>query len=429
MKKILIIGGGFVGLTLGAKLLKTDDVNLTILEVDQNRYELIKAGNYPVDEPGLELILNDASTAGKLKFINQKLPSDFDSVFICVGTPPSIISEDLPINFYSLVSVINDCLKENGFVFLRSTVKIGTTEKFAAQIHQNGRADIQVYFLPERTAEGVALLELDSLPQIIGAASNSELNFARMYLQEIGFDLIESSNAKSAEFVKLLSNAWRDTVFGISNEIALMAEIIGVDAAEIIQVANHKYPRAKIPSAGPVGGPCLYKDSYILLDSFDQDFQNKSIILKARTINEEVENKAYELILQHIALLETTPTILFIGAAFKGTPKTNDIRNGLTSNIITNLQLENIRAQIFVWDPTITRNDLLKLVSYWVEKLSGLTPNVIVIGNNSSTLASSEAKEFLNQLPQTSLVIDPWRMYRQDDTKAKIYQLGLGMVN
>ena len=72
---------------------------------------------------------------------------------------------------------------------------------------------------------------------------------------------------------------------------------------------------------------------------------------------------------------------------------------------------------------------MLKLVSYWVEKLSGLTPNVIVIGNNSSTLASSEAKEFLNQLPQTSLVIDPWRMYRQDDTKAKIYQLGLGMVN
>ena len=75
------------------------------------------------------------------------------------------------------------------------------------------------------------------------------------------------------------------------------------------------------------------------------------------------------------------------------------------------------------------RTDLLKIASYWVEKLSGLTPNVVVIGNNSSTLVSSEAKEFLNHLPQTSLVIDPWRMYKQDNTKAKIYQLGLGMVN
>ena len=429
-KKILVIGGGFVGLTLSAKLLKSTDTVLTVLETDSNRLSFLKSGNFYVDEPGLHSILLNANNQEKLNFTGVIQSSFYDAVFICIGTLPTLVSEDLPDSIFSLVDLVSSCLKINGMVFLRSTVEIGTTEKFETSIQKNGRSDVNVYFLPERTAEGVALKELDTLPQVIGVASNSKIDPAVKFLHEVGFSIIECSNSKSAEFVKLISNAWRDTIFGLSNEIALMAEIIGVDASEIIHVANHKYPRANIPSAGPVGGPCLYKDSHILLNSFSQEFKQGSIIYSARVMNERIELIIYEMLLHHLKSLGVNSVALFIGAAFKGSPKTNDIRNGLTSNLIHRLQKDRKLIQIQVWDPTIENSDLLDLASFRVSSLVDLLPEIVVIGNNSKDIFSKDVVNFLNRLPSTTLIIDPWCMYpKSEKHSAKIYQLGGGLVN
>ena len=429
-KKILVIGGGFVGLTLSAKLLKSTDTVLTVLETDSNRLSFLKSGNFYVDEPGLHSILLNANNQEKLNFTGVIQSSFYDAVFICIGTLPTLVSEDLPDSIFSLVDLVSSCLKINGMVFLRSTVEIGTTEKIETSIQKNGRSDVNVYFLPERTAEGVALQELDMLPQVIGAASNSKIDPAVKFLHEVGFSIIECSNSKSAEFVKLISNAWRDTIFGLSNEIALMAEIIGVDASEIIHVANHKYPRANIPSAGPVGGPCLYKDSHILLNSFSQEFKQGSIIYSARVMNERIELIIYEMLLHHLKSLGVNSVALFIGAAFKGSPKTNDIRNGLTSNLIHRLQKDRKLIQIQVWDPTIENSDLLDLASFRESSLVDLLPEIVVIGNNSKDIFSKDVVNFLNRLPSTTLIIDPWCMYpKSEKHSAKIYQLGGGLVN
>lgn len=429
-ENILVIGGGFVGLTLSAKMLKTKNMVLTLLENDENRLKHLNEGNFPVEEPGLHSILITAIKEGRLKFAGEITDSIFSSVFICVGTPPSIISQELPNNIFDLVDLVSKSLKKQGMVFLRSTVAIGTTEKFAASLSSVGRMDINVYFLPERTAEGVALIELDTLPQIIGSTVNSKLDLAMAYLNEFGFTLIECSNSKSAEFVKLISNAWRDTIFGVSNEIALMAERIEVDAAEIINVANYKYPRANIPKAGPVGGPCLYKDSHILLSSFDSEFQEHSIIYSARAMNERIESNIYELVLKHLESSEKSPSILFIGAAFKGYPRTNDIRNGLTSNLVNRIRNSNQQISIKVFDSSLEGKDLLDLADLREISISGLSPDVVVIGNDSKEVVSEFVADFLDRLPSNVLIVDPWRIYsKSEKSSAKIYQLGLRLVN
>jgi nucleotide sugar dehydrogenase len=426
-KKILVIGGGFVGLTLSAKLIKEKNTTVTVLEIDTDRLSSLSSGNFYVNEPGLHSILFEAITEKTLDFTGVVSSSDYDAVFICIGTPPSIISEKFANNIFSLVNLVSSCLRENGLVFLRSTVEIGTTEKFAASIQKTGRADISIYFLPERTAEGVALIELDTLPQIIGAASNSKIESVTEFLLEIGLDIVKCSSAESAEFVKLISNAWRDTIFGVSNEIALMAESIGLDAAEIIYVANFKYPRANIPSAGPVGGPCLYKDSHILLNSFSQEFREKSIIYSARALNEKVELNIYELLLQH---LEVGSKVLFIGAAFKGLPKTNDIRNGLTSNLIRRIQKDEKQIDVRIWDPTLEPADLLDLAQLKINLLSDFSPKIVVIGNDSQEIISESVINFLNKLSSKTLIIDPWRMYlKSKKSCAKVYHLGIGLVD
>jgi len=426
---ILVIGGGFVGLTLTAKLLKTKSSNVTILESDSSRFLSLKQEKYYVDEPGLHEILKAGVRDLRLNFIDSVSSDLFDSVFICIGTLPTFISEKSSKQVIDLTHVVGTSLKRNGLVFLRSTVTIGATQIFANQLKILKRSDAQVFFLPERTAEGVALAELDSLPQIIGPTENMFVSKARDYLTKLGFELIECSDSMAGEFIKLICNAWRDTLFGISNEIALMAEELGLDSTEIISAANNKYPRANIPLPGPVGGPCLFKDSHILLESFSNSFRDQSIIATARSVNEKIESKIYERISAHLDKSNLEREILFIGAAFKGFPKTNDTRNGITANIVGRIQTSKKSTRIRIWDPTLVIESLNELSAYSIDTLDGVAPSVVVIGNNSTELMTEKVMTLFANLSEDTLIIDPWRSYtNQNETSANIYRLGLGLV-
>lgn len=430
IKRILIIGGGYVGLTLSAKLIKTPDTILTVLEADNERKKQLEERIFPVSEPGLDSILLAAIHDKRLIFSVSHESELYDAVFICVGTPPSITLEKLPENIFGLINLIKTNLKKNGLVFLRSTVTIGTTESFASTLEDVGRSDINTFFLPERTAEGVALIELDTLPQIIGPTKKSNIGLATEFLQGVGFSLIECSNSKTAEFVKLISNAWRDTVFGISNEIALMAEVLNLDAYDVINVANYKYQRANIPLPGPVGGPCLYKDSHILLRAFSSEFREQSIIFAARSTNEKVETLIYDKIVHHLNIHKSRSNVLFIGAAFKGSPKTNDIRNGLTSNLIRRLLNTYQQIELSIWDPTLNTQDLLDLSIFKINTLTNILPTIVILGNDSKEIFTEEIIHFLNKLSPESLIIDPWRVHKNiGNAKAKFYQLGAGIIN
>jgi nucleotide sugar dehydrogenase len=425
----MIIGGGFVGLTLAAKLLKIKSCHVTIIENHESRFLSLRNGKYYVNEPGLHEILDAGLRDLRLNFIDSVSTDSFDLIFICIGTLPAFISEKSSTNITNLTHIVGKSLKINGLVFLRSTLSIGTTQLFADQLKIQGRADAQVFFLPERTAEGVALAELDLLPQIIGPTAGTNVNDARIFLTQFGFELTECSDSSAAEFVKLICNAWRDTVFGISNEIALMAEQLGLDSSEIISAANYRYPRANIPSPGPVGGPCLFKDSHILLESFDKSFKEHSIIATARSVNEKVELKIFELLSSHLENSNLDSEILFIGAAFKGFPKTNDIRNGVTANIISRIEKSKKPTLIKIWDPTLDIESLNELSIYKVNTLVGLTPSVVVIGNNSNELITDEVLTLFANLSKEALIIDSWRTYNDyENTPANIYHLGSGLA-
>ena len=105
-KKILVIGGGFVGLTLSAKLIKAKNTTVTVLEVDTDRLTSLSSGNFYVNEPGLHSILHKAIAEKTLSFTGAVLFSHYDAVFICIGTPPSIVSEKLPESIFSLVNLV-----------------------------------------------------------------------------------------------------------------------------------------------------------------------------------------------------------------------------------------------------------------------------------------------------------------------------------
>jgi nucleotide sugar dehydrogenase len=243
-------------------------------------------------------------------------------------------------------------------------------------------------------------------------------------LNSLGFTVAETSNSESAEFIKLMCNIWRDSTFAISNEFAIFAESLNLDIFEIIEKANFKYPRSVIPKPGPVGGPCLSKDTYIFLESINQNLIENSIILKSRKRNEKLIEIAFDVISVYLNDNLGSSRICFLGAAFKGSPRTNDFRNSFTQELIN--MLTDKKLKIKVWDPTLISVDLLEYSKLFTKDLNFKEYDVVVIGNNSSFMFDSEVFDFLKNLPPSALIIDMWGVLRQStDINASVYRFGL----
>ena len=101
--------------------------------------------------------------------------------------------------------------------------------------------------------------------------------------------IIPVSSIETAEMMKLIDNTYRDVRFAYANEIAIICEILKLDAKECIEKANFQYPRNNIPMPSPgVGGPCLSKDPYILAHVANQYGYNPEVISHSRWVNEYI---------------------------------------------------------------------------------------------------------------------------------------------
>ena len=407
-KSILIVGGGFVGVTLAAKLTKIPNHKIDILETNNERVLSLLSGETYIFEPKLDQVIKNALSAGILSISDALPKTRYESIFMCIGTRQ--ISKD-PKSMSELIKTclsVSKNISQNGSLFIRSTVRVGTSRTVSSALKEIHRPDINVFFAPERTAEGVALLELDELPQLLGAEVAKSLKVGEEILTSLGFSVIKASNLEVVEFSKLVSNAWRDSIFGISNEIAMAAESLGLSISETLHLINFKYPRAKIPGPGPVGGPCLSKDTHILLDSLPEDFKTTSVLLKSRLMNEMLDKEASEIILEHYNNLDKPAEILIAGLAFKGTPRTNDIRNSFAVNVLNQILAVNSKLKLSIWDPTLTDRDFGELIKLRIADLDNYSPEIILIGNNGSANYSADFTNCLLRNIHHSYVVDYW---------------------
>ena len=138
------------------------------------------------------------------------------------------------------------------------------------------------------------------------------------------------------ELIKLFNNTFRDSLFSIANTFNHIAQSFGLDGKNVINIANHNYPRSFIPKPGFVAGPCLEKDAYILATNI-KDEPSKTSLLSARINNENLEVK-FANKLKEIISSNKVNSILMTGMAFKGNPPTNDTRGSSSINILNHLK-------------------------------------------------------------------------------------------
>jgi UDP-N-acetyl-D-mannosaminuronic acid dehydrogenase len=310
---VVVVGGcGHVGLPL-ALALADCGYKVGIDDIDAAKVAQVKAGHVPFLEKGAEELLKKLLPTGRLELASDPASiARTDTVILVIGTP---IDEFMNPSVRIFERVIDDLLphfKKGSLIVLRSTVFPGTTDSVALRLRDAG-ADVEVVFCPERIAEGHALEELRTLPQVVGASSDAAFEKASRLFERLGVGVVRTTPME-AELAKLLTNTWRYMKFAIANQFFQIAHRSGLDYARVLDAVRHDYPRAAdLPGPGFAAGPCLLKDT-MQLSAFTPD--HFPMGQAAMQINEGLPNYIVDTLNSRKALQGRTVGIL--GMAFKG---------------------------------------------------------------------------------------------------------------
>ena len=266
---VVLGGGGHVGLPLSLTLADAG-LCVGIYDTSQATLDRIAAGDMPFLETGADELLRKVLTTGRLELgTDGSIIERTETLIIVVGTPVDEFLGPSMTVFERVVNQVAPHLRDGALVVLRSTVYPGTTEYVTQHLAEAG-CHVDVAFCPERIAEGHALEELHTLPQIIGADDDVAAERATALFRNLVSKTVRVST-KEAELAKLFTNTWRYMKFAVANQFFMIADQAGVDYTNVLRAIREDYPRAQdLPGPGFAAGPCLFKDA-MQLAAFTSD--------------------------------------------------------------------------------------------------------------------------------------------------------------
>jgi UDP-N-acetyl-D-mannosaminuronic acid dehydrogenase len=342
---ICIVGGaGHVGLPL-AILFATKGQRVVLYDINETALEKIRQGIVPFMEKGAEPLLRQALMDGTLAISSDIASTGAAAVIvITIGTP---VDEFMNPVFKGIRRCVEDMLPylhDDQLIVLRSTVFPGTTDWLAKYLRDKGLSS-RIAFCPERVVQGLAIEELQLLPQIVsGTTPEAEEEAARLF-GVLAPELV-SLKPIEAEFAKLFNNAYRYIEFAIANQFYMITSAAGVDYYRVLEGMKRNYPRARgIPRAGFAAGPCLYKDTVQLIAFAANNFSlgNAAILINEGMVLYIIEQIKARYDLEHL-------TVGLLGMAFKA--NVDDIRASLSYKLKKALSLH--AARVLTTDPHVT---------------------------------------------------------------------------
>lgn len=352
--KVVIVGAGYVGLTLGIALAEKEH-EVAFVERDEERRKYINERKAFFFECGIDerfKLAFEGSVPICFRNFEDLSSASQDSRspviwIITLGTPllPIINTPDFGPIQSVYAEILAHCDLMRDVVILRSTVAIGTTNR----IWNLNEQFKNLAFCPERTLEGNALQELATLPTIFAATSPIARELTINLFSSLNPDVIEVSSLETAEAVKLVCNAYRDYSFAFANLLSEVCMKWNIDFSEMKHAAVEGYGRSSLAQPGPVGGPCLEKDTHILQAALSPS--TSSFMVGAREYN-----NSYTLRMIHHWIadknLQPSSRILIAGAAFKGRPPTSDLRGSHVFAVVGYLLSSGVSCDaITVFDP------------------------------------------------------------------------------
>lgn len=436
-RNISIIGMGYVGLTL-AIVMADSGFNITGVESNQATLSLLLKGESHVFENGLSELLKE-NLNGNLNFKNKVENSDV--FIISVGTPINYNSGGQPIPnmdyLESATKSVGRKLSVGNLVVLRSTVPIGTTRNFVKEILEETSGlicgiDFHLSFAPERTAEGSAIKELRTLPQVIGGFNQDSVRVTSAIFRDITSTIVTVESLEEAEMVKLINNSFRDYIFAFSNHIAKIASNYNINAHELISSSNSGYVRDPIPYPSPgVGGPCLTKDPYIFSYVTDQLSIEHPLFLNGRKVNESMHEFVFEQFIKALKLARKEKQyikLLFCGLAFKGDPATGDIRNSSSVEIIK--LFNSAFFELYAYDAVAPKEEIMSIgVNYHDIKEGFNDFDIVLFMNNHVQFNNINPYKMVSSMRTKPIIFDGWNLFEGKEIISIKPSIYIGLSN
>jgi UDPglucose 6-dehydrogenase len=357
---IAVVGSGYVGLVTGA-CLADFGMDVTCVDNDTRKITMLKNGQIPIYEPGLDTIVAKNERAGRLHFTTdlREAVENALAIFIAVGTPPK---EDGSADLSYVVQVaeaIADSMNGYKVVVTKSTVPIGTGQLVEKVIRERsgGKYPFSVVSNPEFLREGSAIEDFMRPDRVVIGARDPQAVaimkdiYRPLYLIETPFVI---TNVESSELIKYASNAFLATKITFINEVAELCEKLGADVHHVAKgmgLDRRIGPKFLHPGPG-YGGSCFPKDTKAITDIARQAGRPFDIVDTVVSVNERIKLRMVDKIRAACGGSVKGLTVGVLGLAFK--PETDDMREAAALPILHALAADGAAVRVF--DPAAMDN-------------------------------------------------------------------------
>ncbi|MFK8044386.1 MAG: UDP-glucose/GDP-mannose dehydrogenase family protein [Crocinitomicaceae bacterium] len=357
MKKIAVVGTGYVGLVTGTCFAETGN-QVICVDIDKNKVDRMRNGEVPIYEPHLDVLFERNIKEGRLSFTTdlKMAIADAEIIFLALPTPPG---EDGSADLSYVLGVgeeLGKIMTDYKVIVDKSTVPVGTSEKVEAAIKKHASVEFDVVSNPEFLREGFAVDDFLKPDRVVIGCSSER---AQKIMGELYVPFVRQGNPilfmdeKSAELTKYAANSFLATKITFMNEIANFCEIVGANVDDVrmgIGSDDRIGKRFLFPGIG-FGGSCFPKDVQALVRSGKEYDFNFKIIDAVLEVNNHQRLKLIDKVLNHYGNVKGKTFALW-GLAFK--PDTDDIREAPALYMIEKLLAAG--AKIRAYDPEANEN-------------------------------------------------------------------------
>jgi UDP-N-acetyl-D-glucosamine dehydrogenase len=335
--KVGVIGLGYVGLPLVVAFAEAGD-DVVALDVDPLKVSAVAAGESYIEDISSERL---GAVLSRIRATYRYADlAKADAVIICVPTPLTENREPdlgpLDAAAKSLVQV----LQPGQLIVLESTTYPGTTrERLLPLLESSGLrvgAEINLAFSPERVDPGRTDYTLRNTPKVVGGITPACLDRADELYSRVCDHIVRLSTPEAAELTKLLENIFRSVNIALVNEMAMLAERMGIDIWEVVDAASTKpYGFMRFEPGPGMGGHCLPVDPFYLTWRARNFHMSTEFIELAGKINQSMPYHCAERVeqaLNDVAKPVKGSRIVILGASYKG--GVGDVRESPALRII-----------------------------------------------------------------------------------------------
>src|ERR1700761_2581658 len=351
--KIAVVGTGYVGLVTGTCLAETGN-QVICVDINEEKVKMMKAGQIPIYEPGLDILFNRNIGENRLQFTSDLSVAIADAkiIFLALPTPPG---EDGSADLSYVLGAAKDIaklVKSYKVIVTKSTVPVGTADKVTAVVKANSDVEFAVVSNPEFLREGVAVDDFMKPDRVVVGTMDER---ARKLMGELYAPYVRQGNPiifmdeRSSELTKYAANSFLATKISFMNEVANLCERVGADVDMVRRGigADERIGKRFLFSGIGYGGSCFPKDVQALGKSAEEnnyDFKILNAVMDVNTIQKKVlveKMRAY-----YKEGLKGKKFAMW-GLAFK--PDTDDIREAPALYIIDELLKDG--ASVVAFDP------------------------------------------------------------------------------